>query len=153
MPSGLKHLIKCRCTLPQYKRLANSPAHQFIVFSVIDDDDRVVPKFVQCNNCAIVHKVIEINKSEIVPRESLSSTLTVDDIRPSIPEQLATILDTNKADLPSWEAARFIIENKKWDEFVVISCDVEDGFKQGKYVRILGERLFKVETFMKEINK
>jgi len=150
MATGLKHLITCRCVLPQYKRSPNPPAHQFVVFSVIEDDGSFRTKFAQCNNCGIVHRVIEVNRSDIVAREAMSSLPTIDDIRASLPQRLVGVLDSANADISSWEMAQFIIENKRWGDFVVLSTDEEDGLRQGKYVRIIGDDLLKVETFTRE---
>ena len=150
MISGQKHLISCRCVLPQFKHAPEPPRHKFIVFSVIENDV-VKSRFAQCPNCGLVHKVIEISRSEIIRnRESMPSLITINDIRASLPEQLVMILESNHADLPSWEAAQFIIENKLWGEFVVLTSDTEDGQKQGKFVRLLGERLFKVENYVRD---
>jgi hypothetical protein len=150
MATGLKHLITCRCVLPQFKRAPDPPLHQFIVFSVLEDDGTFRPRFAQCNNCGIVHKVVEVSRSEVVHREAMGSLPTIDDIKAGLPPQLANLLEANGVELPTWEMAQFIIEHKQWGNFVVLSTDEEDGLKQGKYVRILSENLFKVETFMRE---
>lgn len=148
---GQKHLIQCRCVLPQYKRAVHPLQHQFIVFSIIEDDDRVRSKFAQCNNCGVIHKVIDICRSEIMTgREAMSSLVSVDDLKNSLPVNLVKILESNQADLPTWELAAFVYENKQWGEFVVLSSDVESGLRQGKYVRILGENLFKVDSYARE---
>jgi hypothetical protein len=134
--------------LPQFKRLPNPPAHQFTVFSVINDDDTVKPKFAQCTNCGVIHRVTEISRSEIVQgREAMSSILSISDIRASLPEGLAALLENSQADLPTWEAVQFIYENKQWGNFVVLTSDTEGDTKQGKYVRLLGEKMFKVEIY------
>lgn len=151
MATGQKHLVKCRCVLPQFKGRPDPPAHRFVVFSIIEDDDRVRVKFAQCNNCGIVHKVTDLCRSEIVQgREAMPSLVTIDDIRTSLPEQLTALLDANHADLPTWEQTQYIYENQRWGDIVVLQTDVEGDLKQGKYVRILGERLFKVDTFARE---
>jgi len=151
MTSGQKHLVKCRCVLPQFKKLVHPIVHQFTVFSIINDDDTVKPKFSQCNNCGIIHRIIEIGHSEIIKgREAMSSIITIEDVKSSLPEQLVSILENNKADLPSWEAAQFMYENKKWDQFIVLTSDIEGDIKQGKYLRILGEKLFKIESYLRD---
>src|SRR4051812_34631188 len=104
MPSGLKHLITCRCVLPQFKRLPEPPQHQFIVFSIIDDEGTAQIKFSQCNNCGIIHKVIDVCRSEIVSRESMNSIVKIDDVKINLPSNLSNILESNAADLASWEA-------------------------------------------------
>ncbi len=148
MTSGQKHLVKCRCVLPQFKHAVHPLQHQFTVFSVINDDDTVKPKFSQCTNCGVIHRITEIGRSEILSgREAMGSILKIDDIKPSLPDHLATVLENNQADLPTWEAVQFIIENQQWGNFVVMTSDTEGDTKQGKYVRLLGEKMFKIETY------
>jgi hypothetical protein len=137
--------------MPQFKNMQNPPPHQFVTFSVIDDNDRVQHKFAQCNNCGVIHKITDICKSEILSsKEDMGSILKIDDIKPGMPPNLSKILEINDADLPSWEYANFIFENKLWGNFVVLTSDVEQGTRHGKYVQILGENLFKVNTFSRE---
>lgn len=148
---GQRHLVKCRCVLQQFKNAKDPPNHMFVVFSVIRDDDTVVEKIVQCNNCGIVHKIVDICKSKIVSgKEESRSILTIDDVRVSVPKNLADVLDRNKADLPTWEHAKFVLDNKQWGELVLLGSDEENESKHGKYVRILGDNLFKVDSFSRE---
>lgn len=148
---GQRHLVKCRCVLSQFKGLPDPPNHHFVVFSVIDDNDNVVQKHVQCNNCGIVHKVTDICESKIcLAREDLKSALTIEDIKVSLPKNLVDILERNNADLPSYEQAQFALENKLWGEVIVLSQEEESGVKHGKYVRILGETFFKIDTYNRE---
>lgn len=150
MPTGLKHLITCRCVLPQYKRAPEPPQHQFVVFSIIEDNGDVRVKFSQCNNCGIIHKVTDVCRSEVVPREAMGSLPTADDIKVGLPQRLVSLLETADVDLSAWEQAQFIFENQAWGDFVILTTDEEDGMKQGKYVRIMGENMFKVESFTRE---
>lgn len=148
---GYRHLVKCRCVLPQYKGLINPPAHHFVVFSVINDDDTVKIKYSQCNNCGIVHKVTDVCTSEIIPgKEAMSSIVKIEDIKLSLPNNLSDILERNNVDIASWEQAQFIIENKQWGGFVMLAQEDDAGTKQGKYVRIMSETFFKVESFSRE---
>jgi len=151
MPVGQKHLVKCRCVLPQFKRAMHPPAHQFVVFSTINDDDTVKLKYTQCTNCGVIHKVTELGRSEIIQnKEFMSSIISIDDIKMSLPPQLVSTLESCTADLPTWEAVQFIYENKQWGNWVVMTSDTDGDTKQGKYVVILGENMFKVETFVRE---
>ena len=148
---GQRHLIKCRCFLPQYKGVENPPSHHFIVFSVINDDDSVKTKYAQCNNCGVIHKVTDICTSEIQNgKESMSSILKIEDIKSSLPNNLSDILERNNVDLASWEAAQFIFENKDWGNFVILASEEDSGTRHGKYVRIMSETFFKVESFSRE---
>lgn len=119
-----------------------------MVFSCIDDNDVVIPKFAQCPNCAAIHRVIELCKSEIIPRkESTPALVTIDDIKLSMSKDLADILLKSNADLPTWEQAQFVIDNQRWGDFIHLAAETVDNSKQGKVLRILGRSIFKVETF------
>lgn len=145
---GQKHLITCRCVLPQYKSLKDPPAHRFIVFSAIKDNDDVVVKYAQCNNCGIIHRVTNICTSEIMSgKDHMNSLIKLEDIKSSMPQNFSNILEANSVDLPTWEAVQFIIENKLWGDFVVLTSETEGEETTGKYIRVLGETLCKVETF------
>lgn len=150
MKSGQKHLIKCRCVLPQFKKLENPPAHKFIVFSEILEDGNVKIKYTQCNNCGVIHRVTDLCRSDILSsKESIGSLIKIEDIRPSIHQNFVSVLDSNYADIATWEAVQFIIENKKWGEFVVLTSETEENEIHGKYIRILGDSFCKVESFVR----
>ena len=151
MRSGQKHLITCRCVLPQFRSLAEPPAHKFVVFSIIDSDGSVEQKFAQCNNCGIIHRITDLTKSEIVNgKESAFSIPSIDDIRSSLPQQLSDILERSNADLATWEAARFSFDEQRWGDFIILASDTVEGSRQGKYVRLLGPSLFRIDTFTRE---
>lgn len=151
MSTGQKHLLTCRCILQQYKSLKHPPFHKFVVFSVLDDADVVQKKFVQCNNCGIIHKITDLCKSTIIQsKENMNSLITIDDIKPSISSQLTKILEISQADLPTFEAAQYVVENKQWGDIVILTSETSDDSKNIKYIRILGENLFKVETHIKD---
>ena len=148
---GHKHLIKCRCVLPQFKGRTDAVPHQFVVFSTLDDNDVPIKKYCQCNNCGVIHKVTDVCKSEIMSgKESMSSMVNISDIKPSLPQNLIDILERSGSDLPTWEHAQFVIENKRWGDVVVLAQEEESGIKQIKYVRIMSETFFKVENFNRE---
>jgi len=118
------------------------------VFSVIDDNDAVVPKHAQCNNCGLIHKVTDICTSDILAgKENSVSILGIEDVKLSLPPNLVAILERHNVELPVWEQAQFIIENKAWGEFLILAKEEEKGIKQGKYVRIMSESFFKIDTF------
>lgn len=148
MPKGQKHIVKCRCVLPQYKKLEAPPQHRFVVFSIINDDETIVVKYAQCNNCGLIHKVTDICTSEILKtKENMSSIIKIEDIKPSIHPNFSNILEVNSCDIATWEAVQFIVESKRWGDFVVLNNEAEGDEVHGKYIRILGESLCKVEPF------
>jgi hypothetical protein len=149
---GVKHIIECRCILPQFKNAFDPPFHKFRVFSIIDENDAVVLKYTQCNYCGIVHKVTDIGTSEIMKgREELKSIMTIADVRHSIPTELAEILDQNNADIALWEQAKFVLQSKTWGEILILSTEIVDDMRQGKYVRILGEKLFDIQVYASDV--
>jgi hypothetical protein len=151
LPGYQKHLVPCRCILPQFKNTKNPPQHQFIVFSKLDDAANFILKFAQCNNCGLIHKVIDACRSEIMSgKEELRSILTISDIKKNLPENIIGVLESHDCSLPTWEHAEFIIENSLWGDFLPLTTDLIDGMRQGKYLRILGNNIHKIETFMNE---
>ncbi len=151
MEKAIKHLVQCRCILSQFKNQINPPFHQFIVFSVLDDEDKMKTKFAQCNNCGVIHKVVDICKSDIMAgREQMNSILNIDEIKQNLPSQLVTLLETHQPDLTTWEHAKWIIDNQSWGETLILSSESIEGVRQGKYVRILGEKLYKIDTFTRD---
>jgi hypothetical protein len=148
---GTKHLIECHCILPQYKNRKNPVFHKFIVFSEIDESDTVVPKFVQCNNCNVVHKVFDICKSEIsFGRDELKTVTTIEEIRFGIPGDVQHILDNYNCDLPTWEMTKYIIDNEKWGESIVLTQEEIDGSTQGKSLVVSSKNSFKIESFVRK---
>lgn len=148
---GQRHLVKCRCVLPQFKGKTNPPQHQFVVFSIVNDDDTIVLKYSQCNNCGSIHKITDICTSDILPgKEAMGSIIKIEDIKLSLPANLVDILERNNCELTSWEQAQFILENEKWGSFVILAQEEDAGTRQGKYVRIMSKTFFKVESFARE---
>ena len=150
MPKGIKHLIGCHCVLPQFRRRPNPVFHKFVVFSVIDDDDAVISKIVKCNNCGVLHRVTDICKSEFIHNmEDVKSVITKYDIALMLPEKMTSILDSYDVDLPTWEQAQFIVDNNQWNSHIILTLDFIDGRTEGKLLRILGEKFYKIEPFFR----
>ena len=82
MNAGIKHLVSCHCVLPQFRKMKNPIFHKFVVFSKLENDN-VVPKIAKCNNCGVLHKVIDICKSEFIHghEDSVRSIVQVDYIK------------------------------------------------------------------------
>lgn len=145
--AGQKHLVQCRCFLPHLKNLQNPPNHSFVVFSLINDDESVVEKQAQCNNCGVIHRVYDICRSEILPREKSGSIMTEKDISLMIPTALSELLLNYSCDISTWEHAHYIITYQKWGESIILSKENADGFCNGKKLTILSLQQMKVESF------
>jgi len=154
--NGIKHLVECNCILPQFKNKKPIVWHKFQVFSIIDEDNNVIPKFSQCNNCGIIHKVTEIGKSEITTKENIKSIRTIEEIKMGIQSDIAGLLEQYSKELPIWEEAEFILQNKKWGSFIVLDSESENGATIGKVLIFQGVPvLARIESFSRQeiINK
>ena len=115
------------------------------------ENDKVLPKFAHCNNCGVVHNIIDLCKSEIVVGKEMSrSLMTREDIRPSLPNNIAKVLDTYECDLPLWEEVQFIYEEERWASSVVISKENLNGTVSGKLLTLLGGTRIKIEPFTRD---
>ena len=129
------------------RKLPNPVYHSFVVFSVLDDGGEVIPKDAECTNCGVIHKVVDLCKSEITTKEKSSAIISVKDISLMIPSELRNVLATYDCDVATWEQAHFIYSNQKWGERVVLTKQTEDGEVKGKMLTFEGPLKFKIETF------
>lgn len=145
--SGQKHVIKCRCILPQFRRHEDPPVHEFVVFSAIVDGG-FQQALVQCNNCGITHRVIDFCKSEILKsKENLGSIQTIDDICLSLPDDLENLLKTCAVDLATFQYVDFALNNELWGTKILLTKEEVEGYVTGKSVIIVSGDRFRVEPF------
>jgi len=143
---GARHLIECHCILPQFRNRVPALYHKFVVFSVIDDNDKVQQKLSQCNNCGIIHKIVDLCKSEIVHGvEEGRSLRTIDDIKMGLPIRIVEFLNQQNVDTSTWEYIEFILDNKIEKE-VVINRDDNANITQLKILHIKEDGTFKVRS-------
>lgn len=142
---GIRHLIECHCILPQFRSMNPPVYHKFVVFSIVEDDV-VKPKLSQCNNCGIVHRVIDLCKSEIVHgAEEGNSIRNIEDIKLSLSQKIVDFLIQQKSDVTIWEFVEFLLENKKEAE-VVLSKDQQGNITQIKILHVKSDGTFKVKS-------
>jgi len=144
---GIKHLIQCHCILPIMRNMPDPVFHSFVAFSVLDEKGEVIPKQAQCNNCGVIHSIVDLCKSEILKEEDNASIITVKDIEMMIPSELVNLLKNYNCDLATWEFAHFIISNDKWGERIVLSRETKDEKVRGKILTIDGRNNYKIESF------
>ena len=148
---GSKHLIQCHCVLPQYRNLEQPVFHQFVVFSRTDSDGSLVPSLSKCNNCGVIHKIVDFCRSEIA--HGIDESLAIsseDDMREFLSEHLSNILDSHFCDTATWEQVTDIVSNKEWGAAVILSRQTVAGATQIKKILINGEDSFKIETNLRE---
>ena len=145
---GIKHNIQCLCVLPQYRKRANPPFHEFVVFSVVDESDTVEEKYAQCNNCGVIHRVVDLCKSEVATDRAEIVILSKEDIKMMLPSPVANTLENYSCDLPTWEHALFIVNEKKWEDFIVLERNIIDEGFEGKLLRFKEDNRYSIEPFI-----
>ena len=142
---GIKHLIECHCYLAIYKNNVKPVNHKFPVYSKIDEDNVVIKKNVKCNNCEAFHHVYDLCKSEIKAGKDQSSLIiSKEDISAMLPIQIVNFLSSNNCDISIWEHVKDIIDERRWEEQVVIKRDIIDEKQQIKYITINRNKEIKV---------
>ena len=148
MPEYVKHLVECKCILPQYKRMDEPPFHKFIVFSALEEETaKVKPSYAQCPNCGAIHRVNEVGLSKILNKDSVRSMQTIEDVKMSMPQKMASILERHDCDLPTWQEVQFILENEMWGRTVILAKEREGDLIFGKAMTILSPSMQKIESF------
>ena len=149
MPIGIKHLIECHCVLPQYRNTTKIIYHKFVAFSIIDDSDTTIPKYAQCNNCGVIHKIIDICRSEIIAgKDELKSLVSKDEIKIFLPKDVVEVLESYDVDLPTYENTKFIMENEMWGSHIVLSKDALIEESTGKILIFESDKKFRIDSFI-----
>ena len=139
MTQGIKHLIECHCSLILYKNRKETVYHKFPVYSKLDENNNIIEKTIQCNNCGVIHKITDICKSEILGgKDELKSALSVEDISLQLDSKLSNILTINNCDISTWEHVLDIVDEERWGEHVVLGRQIVDS-KQNVKLLILHE--------------
>jgi len=142
---GIKHLIQCHCILPQFRKRAEKVFHKIEVFSTLDEEDNVNEKFVICDNCGVVHKVYDLCKSEIqTSHEAITSVRTIPEIKLSIDDNLAKILESNGSHVSTWENIEYLIDNDVFDTPVIINRETVKGKVNVKIFQLKKNGKFKI---------
>lgn len=150
--SYIKHLIECNCILPQFQKSNPIIFHKFVVFSEIKPNGDFIQHYAKCNNCGAVHKVIEVQESQTIAKESHPTIETLEEIKQSLKvenEKLASMLDVYEIELPTYQEIKFIFNNEDWGKSVVLFKEQLEtkGEYAGKQLLIFSKNLFKIESF------
>lgn len=127
----IKHLIECQCTLKIYKNKSKPIFHKFQVFSKLENE-KIIEKYVMCNNCDILHKVTEIFKSEIQwGKENLKSLVnSKEDIKFNLisrnKKDIVDLLEINDIDISDWELVEYLIENNEEGRILLSKEEIEN---------------------------
>ena len=143
---GIKHLIECHCQLAIFKNSEKNIYHKFPVYSILDENGKVVEKFRKCNNCEALHKIYDIGKSEIFSgKDQTNVTLTKEDISLEFHESLKKVLIDHDCDISSYFHAKHIIEEKRWGEIIVLKRDIIKESTSIKYLEVNNKNSFSIK--------
>lgn len=147
---GVKHQLDCHCIVPGITGPGKQPIYfKFNVFSVIDDGNNVELKYVQCPNCGVIHKVFDLCRSEILAgKDEAAMVRTLQDLKLSIPENLVEVLEMHNCELADFEKLEYILDNEKWDEYIILDREIEDENAVGKMLTFRKEGRIRIEPFM-----
>jgi hypothetical protein len=132
--------------------MPNPKFHQFVVFSLLDDNLEVVPSTVKCNFCGAVSTVTGIGKLTPQRAEQSSAIEAPEEIQDQLPPELFKKLSSYVAgiDLPTWQEIRHIYENEYcWGVCPVVlahETDQATGSDVAKVLNILGRTMYNVRT-------
>ena len=141
----MKHLVECHCILPLYKNSKKPIYHKFAVYSKIDDAGNVISKYVNCNNCGIVHLVYEYCKSDIkIGKEDAGSIRTIKDISISLPERIVSVLKEYDSTIDIYEEIEDIFDNDIFPKQIVIKREIIEENQQLKILEIKSKDSFKI---------
>jgi len=121
------------------------------VFSLIDDSETVVSKHARCNNCGVIHNIIDICKSEVMLGQEVGAVMTKEDCGMMLPAGVKQILETYECEVPDWEHALYILQNEKWNDFIIVNReDTEIGDLAGKILKFLAPGNYRLEPFLQK---
>ena len=144
---GNKHLVECHCVLPIYKDNKPIIYHKFAVYSKLDENGRVIPKYANCNNCGILHSVYELCKSNIkVGKEDIASVTTIDEIALSFPGKLNKILEKYTCTINIYEEIDHVLEDKIFPTEIILSREIIEDEHHVKIIEISGNERFKIKS-------
>lgn len=141
-----RHLVECHCVLPIYKNKHPIFYHKFAVYSKIDKKTgKVLPKYVNCNNCGVTHYVLELCRSDIkIGKEDIVSIRTIKDIKISIPEKIVVLLDEYNSQIDIYEEVEDVIHNDLYPRSIVINREVIDENQHYKILNLSSKDKYKI---------
>jgi len=142
---GYKHLIECHCILAIYKNHDPKVYHKFPAYSRVSESGKILPKYVNCNNCGATHYVYELCKSEIkLGSEDTSSVRSISDIEITLPEKINRILSENNREIADYEMIEDIFENEIFPSELIVNRNIIDESHHIKILKILDKDKFKI---------
>ena len=144
---GVKHLIECHCILPIYKNRTPVVYHKFLAYSRFDENDKILPKYVNCNNCGVTHLVYEVCKSDIkIGKEDIQSVRTKEDVSLSLSDKILKVLETYQVETPIYEEIEDALSNSFFPTMINLKREIIDESHHLKILTLEGPDRFKVTS-------
>ena len=140
------HVLECQCILPIYSKVEKPVFHQFIVFSKYDNNS-LEEKYVECNNCGVIHQVTNCNKSNILSDTTNYKSLVVnkEDLSYSLPSKYLDFLTKKEVEeIYIWEKINFLLENNISDTVLYRRSNV-DNFVICEFIEVIDSDNFKLK--------
>ena len=144
--TGQRHLIDCHYILHIYKNVSPVVYHKFAVYSKLDEKTgKVVPKYVNCNNCGITHFVDEFCKSKIQKgKEDMASIRNISEIEIGLPDKLTNFLRQYHPTIDILEEIEDVFNNNTFPKNIVIKREIIDETHNIKILNLVNSERFVV---------
>ena len=154
MKDYISHLIECQCILPVYNKVEKPVYHNFVVFSLIEEGT-LEEKYVECNNCGIIHKIKDFNKSDFISDTTNYKNLVVnkEDLSYNMPAKYLEFLTSKKIEeIYIWEKINYLLDNNIEEE-VIFNRSKVDNFIICEIIQVIDKDNFKLkrEKFQRDI--
>lgn len=154
MKEYICHTLECQCILPIYNKVEKPVYHSFVVFSTFVDDS-LEEKYVECNNCGVVHQVLNVNKSNIISDVTKYKSLVVskEDLSYNLPSKYLDFLTKkNIEEVYIWEKINFLLENDI-SEKVLFNRSQIDNYTVCEFIEVIDKDKFKItkDKFQRDI--
>ena len=85
--------------------------------------------------------------------QEVGAVMTPEDCAIMLPTGVKQVLETYNCEVPDWEHALFILQNEKWDDFIIMNREeTEGGDLTGKLLKFLGPGNYRLEPFYQKRN-
>jgi len=83
--------------------------------------------------------------------QEVGAVMTKKDCGMMLPAGVKQILETYGCEVPDWEHALYILQNEKWDDFIIVNREeTESGDLTGKILKFLGPGNYRLEPFLQK---
>tara|TARA_R110000851_G_scaffold22029_3_gene65492 strand:+ start:208 stop:585 length:378 start_codon:yes stop_codon:yes gene_type:complete len=109
--------------------------------------NKVMPKYVNCNNCGVTHLVDELCKSKIqIGKEDITSIRSIEEIELSLPEKLTKFLKQYNPTIDVLEEIEDVFNNNLFPKGLVIKREIIDEKYNVKILNLISEKRYTIAS-------